>query len=294
MVRGLTRGAGRTGPLMVLAPFVFLPFLQGLLLGQLAIVMTVGLYRSLRAFRDGRDLAAGCWLGLLLLKPQFGMVLALVLLGQRRWSALAGLGLAAAGLAGSTLALVGVDGVRHYFDILHTFSGFRHVPPIVYPWDMINFRGLLLNILPESWSDRDATRLVLVLSAAMTFSLIPVWRGPWEPRGDRFPRQMLATMIVAVFTGFHSHIHAATLLIVPMLAALRHVRQRDPLPGLCAFLLIVPAYTLSCTNSLSWAACAMIALMAAIYVRLIADLWAETSTGPALGPNAGRSLVVGP
>ena len=59
---------------------------------------------------------------------------------------------------------------------------------------------------------------MLVLSAAMTFSLIPVWAGPREPRGDRFPRQMLATMIVAVFASFHSHIHAATLLIVPMLA----------------------------------------------------------------------------
>ena len=94
------------------------------------------------------------------------------------------------------------------------------MPRIVYPWDMINFRGLLVQLLPESWSEDQATRVVLALSAAMMLSLVAVWRGPWGPRSDRFPRQMLATMIVAVFTSFHSHIHAATLLIVPLLAAL--------------------------------------------------------------------------
>src|SRR5262249_17767627 len=153
IVRGLTRDSERSGPLISLAPFAFFPFLWTLYLGQLVIVMTFGLYRALRAFEEGRELAAGCWLGLLLLKPQFGLILAMVLLGKRRWAALGGLGLAAAGMAAATFALVGVAGVRGFLQILRSFSGFRRVPDIVNPLDMINFRGALLHLLPEPWSE---------------------------------------------------------------------------------------------------------------------------------------------
>ena len=64
IVRGLVRGSERRGPIMDLAPFVFLPFLYNLYLGQMAIIMTFGLYRSYRGFQDGREFAAGCWLSL--------------------------------------------------------------------------------------------------------------------------------------------------------------------------------------------------------------------------------------
>ena len=34
--------------------------------------------------------------------------------------------------------------MRDYREMARFFSGFRRVPRIVYPWDMINFRGLLV------------------------------------------------------------------------------------------------------------------------------------------------------
>jgi hypothetical protein len=270
IVRGLA-GPGRNDPLTSLAPFAFLPFLFNLYIGQLVIMMSFGLYRSLRAFEEGREWAAGCWLGLLLVKPQFGLILAPVLLVKRRWSALAGLSSVAAGLAASTFALVGAGGMRDYREMARFFSGFRRVPRIVYPWDMINFRGLLVQALPDSWSEDQATRAVFALSALLTLTLIAVWRGPWQPRSERFARQMLGTMIVAVFTSFHSHIHAATLLVVPLLAALRGRPDADLLRNLSVLLMLVPTFSVSINGNLVLGAWLLMIVMAGIYWSVIAE-----------------------
>jgi hypothetical protein len=271
IVRGLTRGCERSGPLMSLAPYAFFPFLWTLYLGQLVIVMAFGLYRALRAFEQGRELAAGCWLGVLLLKPQFALILGLVLLGKRRWAALGGLALVAAGMAASTFALVGLDGVRGFLGILRSFSGFRRVPDIVNPLDMINFRGALVHLLPETWSEEQGTRAVLALSVAITLGLVPIWRGPWDPRGGRFPRQVLATMIVALFASFHTHIHAATLLIVPILAALRPRRDPDPLVNLSALLIFLPTFSVAFDGILEHCAWILMALMALTLGVILVD-----------------------
>jgi hypothetical protein len=272
IVRGLARGSGRPGPLIHLAPFAFFPFLWTLYLGQLVIVMAFGLYRALRAFEQGREFAAGCWLGLLLLKPQFGLILAIVLLSKRRWAALGGLGLVAAGMAASTFALAGVAGVRGFLAILRSFSGFRRVPDIVNPLDMINFRGLLAHLLPETWSEPQGTRAVYALSAAMMLGLVPIWRGPWDPRAGRFPRQVLATMIVALFASFHTHVHAATLLIVPMLAALRTRRETDPLLNLLALLIFLPTFSVAFDGIIEHCSWILMALMALTLGVMLVEL----------------------
>jgi hypothetical protein len=272
IVRGLARGSARAGPLVSLAPFASFPFLWTVYLGQLAIVMAFGLYRALRAFEEGREWAAGCWLGLLLLKPQFGLILAIVLLAKRRWAALAGLGLVAAGLAASTFALVGVDGVRGYHEILRSFSGFRKVPSIVNPYHMINFRGVLVHLLPETWSEELGTRLTVVLSAASTISLVAVWRGPWDPRSWRFPRQVAATVVVTLLASFHSNLHGATLLTVPMLAALRTRRDPDPLASLYLLLMFVPTFSIGYDRRSEHCAWLLVVLMVGLYAAVLVEL----------------------
>lgn len=279
IVRGLTRGSGRRDPLLMVAPFAFLPFLYNLYLGQLGILMAFGLYRSYRALQDGREFAAGCWLGLVLLKPQFAVLLAIVLLGKRRWSALGGLMVSGIGLAASTLVLVGADGVRDYLDILRAFSGFRHVPLIVYPQDMISFRGLLVNVLPESWSENQGTIAALALSIAMALSLVVVWRGRWDPSSDRFPRQLLATVIVAMLTCFHNQIHGAILLIVPMLATLSRRRDPDPLPARFALFIFAPTIYMLCTSLITYTALMFIGLMLWIHGTIFVEFWRDQGPG---------------
>ena len=187
IVHGLLRSSRHDRPVIYLMTFVFLPIFFTLIMGQLTILMTFGLYKSYRALERGQDFRAGLWMGLLLLKPQFALVLALVWLVKSRWRALGGLVLVGGVLAISTWILVSTDGVRDYLSILRRFSGFRKVPEIVHPWFMINFRGLLVNLLPVEGYESLGKSLVLILSSLLTLSLLGVWRGGWYPASDRFP-----------------------------------------------------------------------------------------------------------
>lgn len=262
----------RRDPIVRLAPFAFLPFLFGLYLGQVVIVMAFGLHRALRAFTEGREWAAGCWLGVLLAKPQLGLIFVPVLLARRRWRALGALMFVGAALAAATLVLVGADGIRGYLATARAFSGFRQVPRLVYPWDMISIRGVLVQLLPASVDEAQGLRAVHLLSAAMLLALIPIWRGSWNPREPRFARQMLATMIVALLAGFHTHVHAAVLLVPPLLIALREGQGSDPLRTLAALLFLVPTFSVALNSNLVQGAWLIIILMAGMLGSILAGL----------------------
>ncbi|MHB1557918.1 MAG: glycosyltransferase family 87 protein, partial [Isosphaeraceae bacterium] len=262
----------RRDPIVRLAPFAFLPFLFGLYLGQVVILMAFGLHRALRAFTEGREWAAGCWLGVLLAKPQLGLIFVPVLLARRRWRALGGLMFVGAALAAATVLLVGVDGIRGYLATARAFSGFRQVPRLVYPWDMISLRGILVQLLPASVDDAQGLRVVHVLSAAMLLVLVPIWRGSWNPREPRFARQMLATMIVALLAGFHTHVHAAVLLVPPLLIALRGGQGSDPLRTLAVLLFLVPTFSVALNSNLVQGAWLIIILMAGMLGSIVVGL----------------------
>ena len=130
---------------------------------------------------------------------------------------------------------------------------------------MINFRGILVNFLPAGSTENQGTILVLVLSIVLTATLVIVWRGDWDASTDRFPRQVLATLIVAMFTGFHNHIHGATLLIVPALAVIAGYRTRDPLIGLFGLAVFLPTFVFCLLVMPRFAAWVLMVLMACMY-----------------------------
>jgi hypothetical protein len=66
----------------------------------------------------------------------------------------------------------------------------------------------------------------LFLSALTVASLPVIWRGKWNPAGERFATQMLATMIITMLVGFDVHIHGAVLLIIPAIAVFSQHRSR--------------------------------------------------------------------
>ena len=82
---------------------------------------------------------------------------------------------------------------------------------------------------------------------------------------------MLGTMIVAVFTSFHSHIHAATLLVVPLLAALRGRPDADLLRNLSVLLMLVPTFSVSINGHLVLGAWLLMIVMAGIYWSIVAE-----------------------
>jgi hypothetical protein len=280
LTRGIIGCRRLSGTAAYLLPFTYLPIAYNLFEGQLAIMMTVGVYQFYRLAVRGDDVRAGVWLGLVLIKPQFGLLLAVVLVAKRRWKAFGGLLIAAMILGGSTVALVGIRGMSDYFDIMRQFSGFRQVPSIVNPQYMINIRGILVNVLPHSVGDDLGKLLVVFLSILLTSSLLWIWSGPWNPTSEAFSRQVLATLIVAMFTGFHNHIHGASLLVVPMLVLLNRGDESRLLQEVILLAIFAPTLVIVITGSLPLASWTLMFFMATCYGVLLI----QTDRQPTLIP----------
>jgi hypothetical protein len=203
VVQGMARPPSR-GWGLTLSSLLFFPVVMALVYGQLTMLFLYGFYRAYRSFEDGREFQAGQWCGALYLKPQYLVPLLLVLLLKCRWRALSGLVVAGMVVLLGSVAIVGPSGLRAQFETMRAMSGFRDVMWIVGPRFMINWRGLLANILPADVSDRVGQLVTAILSIATVAVLPLVWRGGWNARSDRFPTQMLATVIVMMMASYHT------------------------------------------------------------------------------------------
>lgn len=287
--------AGRAGARRLALPvgllaLAFYAVPDTLFFGQPSILGLLAIDRGQRAFAQGRDFRAGLWTGLLLIKPQYAAFLVLVLLGKRRWRAVAGVAAVALFLAGSSLLLLGRDGFPAYAAAVLDLARFRVAEPLIAPTLMISWRGVLLNLLPAATPDGLGVALALALSAATALALWPLWRGPWAAGEPRFDRQLLATMLVTMLASYHNHAHGATLLVAPALAVLAG-RSAGPLLGALLFLaVLVPNAIFFATLNGVWVAGSLVGLMAAALAVLLirerrpAAAYAGDAPGAKRGP----------
>jgi hypothetical protein len=96
----------RWAPDMLWLALSFPPLLVNAITGQ-AGLLTAALFAGAMTLLPKRPLAAGVLLGLLIVKPQLGLVLPLALLAGREWRAIAGAAAAAAGLVLISVVLFG-------------------------------------------------------------------------------------------------------------------------------------------------------------------------------------------
>ena len=91
-------GGGGSWPLMPVLLMLSMPFLQCMTHAQNSCMSLLILAGAVAAWRGRRGILAGVILGLLFYKPQLAAVLAMVLIVDLGWPALAGLGMTGAGL----------------------------------------------------------------------------------------------------------------------------------------------------------------------------------------------------
>jgi hypothetical protein len=260
---------------VIVTAFLF-PLAHTLLLGQVTGLMLFALYRAYRGLEEGREFRAGLWIGTMLVKPQYALVLILVLLFKRRWSALTGVAAVGSLLMATTVAVLGLDGVGAYVASLRSVSGFRAVTPGIHPEYMISWRGLLVNVLPQGVTEAQGLALTLVLSIA-SLALIPVlWRGAWDPGDSRFAARMLATMVITMLVSFHNHAYGALLLLVPALGLAWRPASRRLLHRVLQAALFTPPIVFFTTGSLVTVGLELLALMLIGLMAICAEeqVWA--------------------
>lgn len=209
--------------------------------GQMVVILLVGLYLAYREFQRGREFRAGLWLGVLLLKPQYIVVMLLVLLFKRRWSAIAGTAVTGIAITIASFAVGGFGGIWGYVRtiLLHypEYSGSVAIDP----HSMITWRALIFDMLPTI-GPVEGLFLTALLSAISVVALIPIWRRSWNPQIPHFHTQMFATMIVTQLVAYHSHVHGAVLLLVPAVLMIAEGQASRVVQWLMAAALVGPPF----------------------------------------------------
>jgi hypothetical protein len=200
-----------------LALLVTFPVALGLVAGQPTALLGCAIAECYLSLRSGRDLRAGLWLSILLLKPQYGILLGPILLWKRRWSAVLGVAVGGLLLAVASLAIVGGSTLLTYG------AAFADIAPwggaaVSSPGQMINWRALILNLRP-SIGPGTGLLLTAALGLLTVAALLPIWRGPWRPASALFPARMAATCLTTILVNYHSHAHGLTLFTLPLAAS---------------------------------------------------------------------------
>jgi hypothetical protein len=253
------------------AMLLFFPLMFGFYLGQPTGLLLYSFYRAYRALETGQDLRAGLWLGGLLVKPQYTVFLALVLVWKRRWHTVGGLAAVGAAVILASLLLLGPSGTRAYLALLTAAGGYHTAISEIASQIMISWHGLLAALAP-ALAETPTLVLTAALSALSVAALIPIWRGPWQPHDQRFAGQMLATMVVTMLAGYDVNIHGAALLMVPGAVLILTKPATTPHLTLLRLAFFLPGATLpfalDLTGSLTGEAVLITLLQAAIMAVL--------------------------
>lgn len=198
--------------------FTTLPVVQAFVLGQPVLLLASALAESYLALRRGAELRGGVWLGLLALKPQYGLLLGLFLVWKFRWRAVLGAALGLGAVLVASVLAAGPQSLLEYVSGVSAMGDFRD--PYAASAEMVNWRALIVNARP-SIGNASGVAAYVVLSV-LTVALI-AWatRDRWRTGTPLLEWQLVAVLVGTFLASYHSHMHGLVLLTVPLAAAWR-------------------------------------------------------------------------
>lgn len=192
---------------------VALPLLLNAAFGQVNLLLVICLGEFIISKISGREFVSGLWLAGLLIKPQTLILIIPGLLFSRRFRILAGFLLASTAIFMLSLLLAGEEGFKQLLLLLFQYP-FNLAT--TYPESMMNWRALAINLsayLPSVVSWGLAVGGILV-SIATSLSL---WFLPSVQSPMMFVLSVMATYAATCTISWHSHVHMAAPLLVPMI-----------------------------------------------------------------------------
>lgn len=198
--------------------FTTLPVLQTFLLGQPVLFLASAVAECYLALRRGADFRGGLWLGVLALKPQYGLILGAFLLWKRRWWAVGGAAVSVGLVVGASAVVAGPGAVLDYLSAVSAMGAFRD--PYAEPAQMVNWRSLIVNARPAI-GNTSGVVLFLALAALTVLAIAWATRGPWRAGSRTLDLQLGAVLVGTFLVSYHSHVHGLVLLAVPLAALWR-------------------------------------------------------------------------
>jgi hypothetical protein len=195
--------------------FLFFPLFISVVNGQTSAMLLLGILLWYYGLVQNSGRVAGLGLALATISPQIALVLAIPFFFNATyrkvwwWFCIGGLI-----LAGLSIAMVGVEGVKNYFHILSLSASGEgyHTNESA----MVNLIGLIKRLLPTI----GAASIRMAGWAGSLIGLI-ILNLVWWKSSNITHRHVSLAVILAVLTSPHLHYHDLALLIVPTFVAMQ-------------------------------------------------------------------------
>lgn len=223
---------------LIAATLMFGPTFEALRIAQPATIMLLALSLACGFGASGKNFLAGLCLGVLLLKPQELLPIAIFLVGARQWRVIGGLASVAAVLTAFSIPVFGLSGYQNYLQLLADPTSADLMQSSINP----TVRGQLALVFEI---DSPVTKYGALAALAIAY-LGCLWAGiRWArtPLQSGNPFQTVLTVIVpvALVTAWHCHDYDLVLLIPGLVAAfLQGQREQKALPPLLIILGSLP------------------------------------------------------
>ena len=194
------------------------PVMYTLVLGQVDLFLVGAIVGSMLLLRRGRPRAAGCALGLAVMKPHLVAAVVLLLVAKRQWSVLAAFGVTASILVFGPALLLGPNTLADQARLIVSYPA-SSTDHNVAAAMMVNLRGFVVSIAPAATLWVWLPPLVVIGTAGLAAAR-PVWR-----HNSAVSRQSWAVaLLLPLLYAPHLHIQSMVLLLA---AAVLFVADQD-------------------------------------------------------------------
>jgi len=187
---------------------LFLPLFFSLMNGQDTAFLLLGATIWMYGLISGKELLAGVGLSLATVRPHIALLLAIPMFYRHRRTFL-GFVISSGILALISVALLGLDGIREFINIILLSGGGE--------WygmkenAMYNLIGLLTRTAP--WLGAGTIRTIGWIVYGMAFVLLC---SLWNRKSETVENLIGLSIIITLFTVPHLHLHDLALLIIPI------------------------------------------------------------------------------
>jgi hypothetical protein len=196
--------------------FIYLPVTITLAQGQDSILLLLICCLTWHELRHARYFSAGCILAFALFKPHLVLILVFLLFLNYGWRFLGGFATGGAAVATACLSIVGMRGIKSFFELLRTTSlvdgqsEMAQAAVGAFPQAMPNLRGLFYALGGHHLPSAIAFSLVALLSLGLLG-----WAAYWvrrESEEDAFALSICVTVLLS----YNIQIADLTILLLPV------------------------------------------------------------------------------
>lgn len=207
---------------------LFAPLGVALFQGQSSLFILLFYLLAFLQLKRGHDVGAGAVFGLALMKFQFAVPFALILMLAGNWKFIKGFLMTAAGLAAISLYAVGWDGILSYIHLLTNISNHPDNASYGSAIGMATLQGFVHATLGGAFGKPIVTVIVLGLSLALIGWTAREWRRVGAMTQEpAFDLMFSAAVVASLVTGFHMFTHDLSPMMLAMMLILAHFPARD-------------------------------------------------------------------